>query len=404
MTEQSPQKRLSFLGPLAAVLFMLALLYQGLGYYRMFIKDEYPGDLHKRWREQHSIIKGATQEFDGRNLDADEQQIAYERYGFRVEGNPANGGYPPWAFALGYLLYWPERSFLRIWFGAINLLASVGIVYWLRPAKNGIVKGDGKDGWILATTLCAINSFNLTLAFGQFGIICVVLLVGCLLLANATDTKSSISSGLLLGLAMTKPNLAIPFLLPYLIRRRWLTLFTCVIYMLVASVAIWWLSGVDPVSMISYVWGAALHSANQGDDAVTSAVSIGLDRSLAIGLVASVVGGISLVVVKRMPPLPWLEMFAFAGVVARLWTYHRSYDNIILLFLLLVLAIQMLKTKRMLVVSAYVLVGMSLWIPSGIQAFPYVISCQMLIWIFGTCVMLHTAVSEHQNEKTTDPR
>jgi len=364
-----------------AVLFLVATAYHGRGYYLLTVHETTPHDLNMRWREQQSIICGATVDLKGQRITREQQKALVPKYGFRVESNPSRGGYPPWSFLPGYVFYWPQWPMVKLWFGFVNVLATLGIVVCLRLVARLSLKNETEIAlWLPISSVLAVNSFTSTLYMGQFGIICVAALAGALLSVQSPRKVAGLLSGVLLGIAMSKPNLSIPFLVPFLVRGRWLTLCTCALYMLTASLVVWWASHVDPISMLGKVNNALNYSAAAGRDPVAMAINSGIDPVWALRTIAIAVVGVYCWIVLRSPKRTWLELFAGASVASRLWTYHRHYDNVILVFLLTALVIKAIRSPDSITVGCFLIVGLSLWVPARVHLLPHFDTIQMIIW------------------------
>ena len=63
-------------------------------------------------------------------------------------------------------------------------------------------------------------------------------------------------------------------------------------------------------------------------------------------------------IIYRSPHVSWLGIFAVASVASRLWTYHREYDNIVLVFLLAALGICAIQIRKPIVLIF--LIGLTL--------------------------------------------
>ena len=377
-----------------AVLFLVATVYHGRGYYLLTVHETTPEhDLNMRWREQQSIICGATVHLKGQRITREQQEALVPKYGFRVESNPSRGGYPPWSFLPGYVFYGLPWPLTRIWFALLNLTLTAGIVVWLRRASRFQFERPTVSASLLPiAAILAVSGFTRTLSMGQYGIICVASLVGALVLAEAPGKRADIGAGVLLGLALSKPSLAIPFLIPFLFRRRWLTLCTCAMYLIIATLVIWWTSGVDPVTMFGKIGDAVYYSAGQGQEPVAKAVTSGVDPVWAIRVTAIAVMGMFSWLVYRSPKLAWIELFAGASVASRLWTYHRSYDDVILVFLLAVLVMKAMRSPDRITVGCFLTTGLSLWIPAHIEiVLPGIYVVQMSIWVTALVVIFRYA-------------
>jgi hypothetical protein len=86
-----------------------------------------------------------------------------------------------------------------------------------------------------------------------------------------------------------------------------------------------------------------------------------------------------------------LDRLAIAGLSARLFTYHRPYDDLLLLFLLAALTIRWTKrptlTLTQSLATATLAVGLSLWLPLGFGwKWPFA-AMQHLCWVAGAVVL-----------------
>ena len=83
-----------------------------------------------------------------------------------------------------------------------------------------------------------------------------------------------------------------------------------------------------------------------------------------------------------------LATFAIASVAGRLWTYHKNYDNVMLVFLLVALARTAWQRDRSTVARwMFWVVGISLWTPSSLAVhLPFQIFA-MVAWIVGAAVI-----------------
>ena len=92
-------------------LLLVAAVYHARGHYCLAIREETPQDLRHRWREQQSIISGATLRLQN-DRKLPRRELAKE-LGFVPIRNVTHGGYPTWSFVLGYVLYSPPWPAVR---------------------------------------------------------------------------------------------------------------------------------------------------------------------------------------------------------------------------------------------------------------------------------------------------
>ncbi len=234
----------------------------------------------------------------------------------------------------------PSWMATRIWFATWNLAALGLLVCWSFHLR--IVSGDCAQRWLMAASVAAISGICTTLRNGQFGIVVAAFVLVAMLLE---EHNKHAAAGLLLGAAMLKPTLAIPFIIPFLVRRRLSTLVTFGAYLAVGTVAIWSMTGAGRLAMwrdMQYAW----HLAGMGGyGPVDMLKSAGVPAGLANGLPAAIGAAAALGISLSRWRLPMLPLFGVLSAVARLWAYHKHYDNIILVFLLVALADTALKCK-----------------------------------------------------------
>src|SRR5262249_15790403 len=90
---------------------------------------------------------------------------------------------------------------------------------------------------------------------------------------------------------------------------------------------------------------------------------LGISADAANRATESIVILLAMVTLARIHHLPLITLFGLAAGYGRLWTYHRAYDNFLLVILLVALADTYLRTKRGEVFGMLVAVGVTLWLP-----------------------------------------
>jgi hypothetical protein len=81
--------------------------------------------------------------------------------------------------------------------------------------------------------------------------------------------------------------------------------------------------------------------------------------------------------------------FAIAAVAARFWSYHRTYDNLIVVFLLLALGSLAWSRNKAVLWAAFLLAGLSLWAPAQFTDHESFQLLQMLAWPACLAVLLY---------------
>src|SRR5262249_35288815 len=84
-----------------------------------------------------------------------------------------------------------------------------------------------------------------------------------------------------------------------------------------------------------------------------------------------------------------LTSFAIAAVAGRLWTYHRYYDDMMLVFLVIALGVLALRHQSCrLLWMAFLAVGVSVWTPGRVIVLPAFQLVQISTWFIGTTILL----------------
>ena len=153
--------------------------------------------------------------------------------------------YPPYAMPMLAPFFLPGGAMQgRLVIQALSLL-SLGLIGWV---GQRLLRGAGAAAGVLgALAGAAISGNSNALAHGQFSLVCMGLITTqWLLLAR----QRRIPAGLCWALAMIKPQIALPFALPFL-RKRWLRGLVVGVSLLVALSAVaFWHTGVTPLDYL----------------------------------------------------------------------------------------------------------------------------------------------------------
>jgi alpha-1,2-mannosyltransferase len=154
----------------------------------------------------------------------------------QLEGKVNVFSYPPHA-ALLYSLFTllPLPAAFGVW-SLLSIVLSAAAIYWIaRTLLPQRLRQAGLDGWQLLIILGSFFPFVIGLYIGQNHAISLFLVTGIVL---CTLSGREYAAGLLAGLLMYKPHLAIGFLILWLMRRQ---------YRALASFAV-----------VSAIWGGAV--------------------------------------------------------------------------------------------------------------------------------------------------
>ena len=290
--------------------------------------------------------------------------------------------YPPWSYFSGALLFWPPWPQVRVWFALVNFACLIWIV--------GFVAGYGRDQskldrLLVVLSVTAVAAFCTTIGVGNYGVIVVALLLGAY---QADEAGYPVLSGLLMGVALLKPQLAGPFLLIALMRGRFRSLAAAATYLIVATTAIWAISRTDPVRMLLQAVRMAGTYAGTTNGLLTPVLNIGIPYRLAAPLTAIVCLAIFTPLLYYYRERSPMLLFAIAAVLSRLWTYNLNTSNLILVFLLLALWRLAIETRDARASGLFLAVGASLWIPARFSEYPVIQLAEHLIWLGGLIGLL----------------
>jgi hypothetical protein len=154
------------------------------------------------------------------------------------------------------------------------------------------------------------------------------------------------------------------------VKRRWTTLIVTGIYLGVGSCFVWWRTGVTPLAMIHDILEAPLlyWTFTGSHNLVTLAGKFGMDQAVALKILAPSVAAIGLGILIRWRNAPMIDLFAIAAIADRLWTYHRFYDNIILVFLLAAIGGAVVRNPKWVGVAILIGLGSTLWLPQQLAS------------------------------------
>jgi hypothetical protein len=182
-----------------------------------------------------------------------------------------------------------------------------------------------------------------------------------------------------------------------------------------ASLVTWAMTRTNPIEMLAQMYALAQQWADNPNPWIQEQISLGcnsfssllidlhLDKKFATPLAA--ITGLLLagVLFSLWRNSSTLVLFAIAATVGRLWSYHRAYDDVMLIFLLVALGKLVLRHRSTGTVLAFCLVGLSLWAPFPIKFPPLAIQIAVMSsWLFGLAILLAWEPRSGSIEEPTD--
>jgi Glycosyltransferase family 87 len=384
----SAAARIWFWGVL--VLAPLAVAYTGYGFVLLVRGNTgLPDDFMRRWREQRYVLMSKN---PGDVFFTHEERMGRRpppTLNFRhVEVEKEVGvldaiAYPPWTYMTGVLLHSLPLPWARLQYAFANLLALASIWWWaMKQAPQGL---HGWARWFLPLSMLGTMPFWCTLAYGQYGVLQVAMLAWSV---SLSEVGWGVAAGVLMGMAMLKPSFTLPFGLLLLCRRNWRAVAVAGTYVLVGGLLVCWMTRTPLATFMSQAQTGAVRYALDLPGLLKALVLAHVPLNVALpGLALIFLIATWSWVIYMGDRASMLDRLAIAGLAARLFTYHRPYDDLLLVFLLVALTVRCMKRPTQSLAVATVAVGLSLWLPLGFGwKWPFA-ALQHLCWVSGAVVL-----------------
>lgn len=271
-----------------------------------------------------------------------EDLLAFRRMGeawlagiYRM-GSGIYNGPPPFAAVLFAPLALTSFELTKALFVIVNLAAAALCLYL--ASKLWGSEWTTRTKLFLGCLLLAFAPFRVTLRLGQISLIIVALLFGAVL---AHRKNRRLLAGLLLGLALTKYPLTLPFFLYFLWRREWRMAGAAILVLALLTTVYALGAGVSPLTVVGDYFHYITHRSLTADHHFAGTTEIGPlllvltggNEVLADRLTILVAGlGLlaMLIVFRRKPQFEDLHLVIVA--LYTLWfVYHRTYDSVLCL-------------------------------------------------------------------------
>lgn len=372
-------------------LLLLAGAYHAKGVYHLTVGTEYGDavDLRLRWCEQHYMLRGRNP-FDVWAVHASrprQQGVIPRETGRSSAIDPdlsvCDPAHPPWGYVSGALFFFPSWPLARWYFACLSLGASLAIGTWAWRQGRAHQR---QTAWLWAAAVLAIGGSATALEVGQYGILLTACLVATLWCA---ESQRPMLGGLCLGIAMAKPTIAGPFMGALILQRHWQLVASALLYMLLASGVAWLMTATSPVELLQQLLLVGATIAEEGTlSPIKAFTSLGMGPTGATLLTMAVVVGVGMMLIYWSGSRHGLYGFAVAAVTARLWTYHKTYDNVMLIFTLLALGeLAYRRPDTRFPMVAFYVMGASLWLPGRLSHLWLVQLIQLVVWLVAVYVV-----------------
>ncbi len=235
--------------------------------------------------------------------------------------------YPPAApLVLSPLIAPFQPLALRIFWLALNLAALCAVCRSVL-----VLWGEDWPGTLqiaVVLTIIAAKPTRLGIGMGQFHLIPTLLV---LLAIEAVRSKREIVAGLLLGIALVKPTMVIPFLIYFALKGLWKTIGTAVLTQLIATLTVALRLGISPVRLMSeWMRNARLQTSAGVIDVASLVARIAPDLHASPFAFSAIVLFVGIVICIRYRNRSDLGVIAVCSFISCAFTYHRWYDLILL--------------------------------------------------------------------------
>ncbi len=257
--------------------------------------------------------------------------------------------YTPWEYT--YFLpfsYLPEKIGGMV-FMCLSTMALTAVGVFSYRLGEG-VRGNWIDGIFVASSAIFLgNAAGEVLAVANYGAFNALLI---LLLALALSFKHDLLAGVIWALLMTKPQIGLLFAIPFLLRRRYITICVAIAICIICTIPPWIMCGHNPLELILEVpRGCAFVANDNGTMIIPSSVFKSLDGKIPLGILSGIsmtIGaGICFYLTWRLRKHEsWFVFLAPTVVCAILWNYCKPHDRVILWLLQALLAITAIQTQK----------------------------------------------------------
>jgi hypothetical protein len=261
----------------------------------------------------------------------DETRLWFDRESAYLT-KPESAVYPPAAYPLFWLLLgWGDFRTVRVVWALCSLLGLLLLSAWV----SRVTPVDRPWQWVLLLLPSALVATKIALGLGQLSLVLVPVSIGAARLAfvpSRDRAQQVVLIGLLL-LALVKPSIGLPFAVLCLFRMTWPERVGLVAgYAALTVVAASFQSAglIELVGQWQRNTAAVVGSNDFGYANLNWALTkAGMARWNTVG---------SLIVLTAYAAWAWsrrdlgmVRAIAISGLVARLWAYHSSYDDLLVL-------------------------------------------------------------------------
>jgi hypothetical protein len=240
--------------------------------------------------------------------------------------------YPPATFVILWpLMGWLDFTSARWLWAATSLVVLVWMAFLIIRESGATSR---RERIFVALMFLSMNAAGVTVGNGQLVLhVLPVLLTGVLLLREPPRLDRDLIASLCIIAALAKPNITAPFLwLVLVVARRMRPVLMMVAGYVALTLVAAHFQGGDLLAMMRALLGRGVHEATRGGYANLSfwLGNAGMQAwILPAALVAFVMLGAWIYRHRQVDV--WI-LLGVTALVARFWTYHRVYDDVLIIF------------------------------------------------------------------------
>ena len=238
-----------------------------------------------------------------------------------------------------------------------------------------------------------------TLRLGQYGIVCNVFLI---LILIYEEKNKTIPTTICYVLAAIKPNYSGLFFINLFIKKKILSIIIGTSILLLMSILTGCIVNTNPLEMI----GQMIHQSSSVMHGGTSLINLLIDYGAPDKITATLLGAFGIILTTILMFIwrsaPSVYIYSIAAVIGRLTTYHRHYDNVMLIFPLISIGVLMFEKPNWKRILFFIIFAMSVWLP--IRYINYTHSTQIvlsIIWVAGLITILRSSTPRLPHEIVT---
>jgi hypothetical protein len=363
----------SLASALLAGLVLLGTVYTSAGVHRLVadVPGSYPVDLRLRWWEERLFASGLNPQRQGH----DDPMLSGVHESMRHIG----GSYPPWSYTIGLLLVPPFEWTATRWYFATLSLLSMGLSAF---CAHRWCRASGRmPSAIAAATVFAVFPSAICISYGQYA----VPILGLQVLAIvALDSNRPLIAGVLLGLALVKPQLTMLCVLALAAGGSPAAGITAGLVAAIGTLVMSLVVGEAPWAVLVQSLTEAVHNAHNSQNPLPAWLAM-LTGSAVSTVVVTLCGVVAAIVAARLlrGERSRLPLAAAAAILAMFWSSRKHMDVPIMTLPLVLVGLDLARTRRLREATLFALLGLTLWAPlrDDQWALPVVVVADTLIWL-----------------------